>query len=62
MQLKIKIALHNDEFTLEPIIETECRFKIENNEALDDIQELIRFVVTRKLQISNVPEVKDEAK
>lgn len=50
MQIKIKMALHNDEFALEPIIETECRFNIANDEALDHIQELVRFVITKHLQ------------
>jgi len=62
MQLKIKMALHNDEYALKPIIETEYRFNIESDEALDKIQELVRFVVSKKLQKCNVLGVKDEAK
>lgn len=54
MELKIKISLHADEFALKPIIETECRFNIENDETLDKIQELIRFIIAKQLRMDGI--------
>ena len=54
MQLKIKIALHNDEFTLNTIIETECRLNIESDRALDKIQELVRFIIAKQLRTDGI--------
>lgn len=50
MKLKIKISLHADEFTLNPIIETECCFEIEQDQSTDHLEELFHFVVGKKLQ------------
>lgn len=50
MELKIKISLHDNEFTLKPIIETECRFDIEHDRSMDHFEKLFHFVVAKKLQ------------
>lgn len=50
MELKIRISLHGHKYALEPVIETECRFAIENSQSVKRIEEVVRFIVARKLQ------------
>lgn len=50
MELKIKISLHDNEFALKPIIETECRFEIENDQSMAHLEKLFHFVVAMQFQ------------
>ncbi len=50
MELKIKMALHTNEFALKPIIETEFRCEIDDDQSLYHLEELFHFVVVQKLQ------------
>lgn len=50
MQFRIKICFYKDEYSLDPAVEASLHFTTDAGQSLENLQELIHFVVIKQLE------------